>query len=51
MVDNRGPSPVTNHSLAPSACGTSKMSANNIAASKLYFLIGCKVTSVANSGL
>ena len=33
MVDMRGPSPSANHSLAPSACPISRMSANRIAAS------------------
>ncbi len=42
IVDRRGPSPVTNHKSAPSACGSSKMSANRIAASMPYRRIGLK---------
>ena len=34
MVDRRGPSPVSNHRSAPSACGSNRMSAKRIAASK-----------------
>ena len=42
--------PSENVSLRPSACGTTRMSENRIAASKPKRRIGCMVTSVASSG-
>ena len=50
-VESRGPSPSTKASSAPSACGTSRMSAKRIAASKPKRRIGCSVTSAASSGV
>ena len=49
-VESRGPSPSTKTRSAPSACGTSRMSAKRIAASKPKRRIGCSVTSAASSG-
>ena len=48
---SRGPSPSTNQTLRPRASGTTRMSENKIAASKPKRRTGCKVTSVANSGV
>ena len=45
-----GPSPATNATLRPSACGITRISENRIAASKPKRRIGCKVTSAASSG-
>ena len=49
-VDSRGPSPSTKARSAPRACGTRRMSAKRIAASKPKRRIGWSVTSVASSG-
>ena len=46
-----GPSPSRNSSFWPSACGTSRMSANRIAASMPNRRIGCSVISAARSGV
>ena len=47
---SRGPSPASNVTVRPSACGTTRMSENRIAASKPKRRIGCKVTSVGQLG-
>ena len=47
----RGPSSSTKRTSWPSACGTTRMSENRIAASKPKRRIGCSVTSAASRGL
>src|ERR1700761_3668742 len=46
-----GPSPASKRTERPSACGTTRMSENRIAASKPKRRTGCSVTSAANSGV
>ena len=48
---NRGPSPSTNQTSIPNACGSNNISANKMAASNSNLLIGCNVTSVDRSEL
>ena len=45
-----GPSPLSKRTVRPSACGTTRMSENKIAASNPNRRIGCSVTSAASFG-
>ncbi len=48
---SRGPSPLSNPTVWPSASGITRMSENRIAASKPNRRIGCKVASMASLGV
>ena len=50
-ASSRGPSPSTKLTRCPSACGTTRISENRIAASKPKRRIGCNVTSAASFGV
>ena len=47
---SRGPSPASKVTVCPSACGTTRMSENSMAASNLKRRTGCNVTSAASLG-